>query len=141
MKKRTKWVIAPIAAGAAVLAGPEPGLGKITRNTIDPTGFLRAGGRSARGAALVTCTKGERVKVTVTFQQGEVVGLGHARGRCTGEPEPARYEVEVRALDGARFQPGPADACALAVNTDGGKPVDARVWCRAEDIELLEPEG
>lgn len=138
MNKQMKWVIAPIAAGAAVLAGPEPGLGKITRNTIDPTGLLRAGGRSARGAAIVECTKQERLKISVTFKQGDVVGLGRTRGRCTGES--GRYEVEVRALDGARFEAGPAAACALAVNTDDGKPVDARVWCRAEDIELV-PES
>ena len=136
MKKPKKWVIAPIAAGAAVLAGTEPVLAKILRNTIDPTASLHANGRIAEGAALIACTDGERVEVTVTFTQGEVTGEGHTHGKCTGEL--TRYRVKVKARGGADFEPGPAEACAVAVNTDRGTVVDTREWCREDDIELVE---
>lgn len=102
MVKRSKWIIAPIAAGAAVLAGREPVLAKVIRNTIDPTAGLSARGRIAEGAALLACTEGERVK------------------------------------GAAAFEPGRAEACAVAVDTASGKVVDTRQWCRADGVELVE---
>ena len=52
------------------------------------------------------------------------------------------YEIPVEVAHTARgpapFQPGPAQACAFAVNTERGKVVDTRRWCRSADIELVE---
>ena len=132
--KRSRWIITPIAAGAAVLAGNASG--RIMRNTLDLTAIMGAKGRIAEGAALIQCTEGERVKIRVTFTQGRAIGEGRTQGECTGEL--ARYAVKVVARGSADFQPGRAEACAVAVNTDRGNVVEARQWCRADGVELVE---
>ena len=80
MANRSKWVLVAIAAAAAGLAGSGPVLARITVNTIDATASLSAGGRIAEGAALIDCTEGERIEITVTFIQGDVTGA--MRERC-----------------------------------------------------------
>ena len=135
--KRSKWIIAPIAAGAAVLGGRET-FPRIMKNTFDPTASLSAKGRIAEGAALIQCTEGERVKIRVTFTQGPAIGEGRTQGECSGEE--TRYPVKVVARGSADFLPGQAEACAVAVNTDRGKVVDTRQWCRADGVELVEDE-
>ncbi|MGH7672209.1 MAG: hypothetical protein ACREMC_04870, partial [Gemmatimonadales bacterium] len=127
-RPRARWIIAVVAVGVAVLAGSAPVLGKILRNTIDATASLHAGGRVAEGVVLVACTPGERVKLKLTFTQGAVIGEGRTQGECAGEGELARYPVKVVARGAARFQAGPAEACAVAVNTDRGKVVDTEQW-------------
>ena len=140
-RARAWWIIALAAAGAAMLAGTTPVLGKIMRNTIDTTASLHAGGRVAEGVVLIACDRGQRVKVRVTFTQGAVIGEGRTQGECTAETEAdlAPYPVKVVARGAARFQAGPAEACAVAVNTDRGKVVDTKQWCReAGPVELVE---
>ena len=136
MAKRSRWLIAPIAAGTAVLAGREPALARIAKNTFEPTASLSAKGHVADGAALIECTEGERVKIRVTFTQGPAIGEGRTQGECTGAE--TRYPVKVVARGSADFQPGRAEACAVAVDTDHGKVVDTRQWCRADGVELVE---
>src|SRR5437773_417585 len=138
MAKLPKWSVVPITAGAAVLAGTTPLLAKIWVNTIYPTATLTANGRIADGAALIGCTEGERVEVTLTFTQGEAIGEGRTQGDCTDVL--TRYDVKVVARGAADFQPGPAEACAFAVNTARGKVVDTRHWCRDAGVELVEEE-
>ena len=136
MAKPPKWIIAPMAAGAALLAGTKPLLARITYNTIDPAATLRANGRIAEGAALIGCTEGERFQVTLTFRQGDAIGEGQTQGDCIDAL--TRYDVKVVARGAADFEPGPAEACASAVNTRRGKIIDTRDWCRAADVELVE---
>src|SRR5205814_2767729 len=100
-----KWIIAPIAAGAAILAGTKPVLARIVNNTIDPGATLAANGRIAEGAALISCTEGERVEIALTFTQGEAIGEGHTQGDCTGVL--TRYEIKVVARGAADFEAGP----------------------------------
>lgn len=135
--KRAKWIVTPIAAGAAVLAG-EPSLARIMRNTIDPTASLGARGRIAEGVALIACTEGQRVEVTLRFTQGDVIGEGRTEGKCRGELAEARYPVRVVSRGPADFEPGQAEACAFAVNTYRGEVVDTRQWCREDGVELIE---
>lgn len=135
-RKRTKWGVAPIAAGAAVLVGADPVLARVVSNTIEPTADLSARGRVAEGTAIINCTDGERIDVTVTFTQGPARGTGRTHGRCTGEA--TGYPVKVVVRGRGAFQPGHAEACASAVNTDRGQVVDTRDWCRSGGVELIE---
>jgi hypothetical protein len=137
MANRAKWVVVPIAAGAAALAG-ERAVARLLGNTIDPTASLSAGGRIAEGAALIGCTEGQRIEVKVTFTQGDVTGEGRTQGDCVGTL--ASYAVKVVARGPAEFQPGHAEACASAVNSERGKVVDTREWCRQDGVELLDEE-
>jgi len=131
-------IIAAVAA-MAVLTTTGPALAKVARNTIDGTAALRANGRIVKGVLLVACTPGERVKLRMTLTQGAAIGEGYAVGDCLGEDEAAHYAVKVAIWGVNKFQAGPADACAVAVDTDRGKVVDTRQWCRAAGpIELVE---
>src|SRR5205085_2396434 len=134
--KLTRWVITPIAAGAAVLAGNQPAIARIIVNTIDPTAHISANGRIAEGAALIACTEGQRVEIDLTFTQGDVTGEGRTQGDCTGVL--TRYPIRVVAYGPSDFQPGHAEACASAVNTEHAKVDGTRHWCRADGVELTE---
>ena len=134
-RPRARWTLTLAAAGVVVLAATAPVLGKIVRNTIEGTASLHAGGRLAEGVVLIACTPGLRLTLT----QGAVIGEGRTQGECLGEEQVARYPVTVVARGRAGFQAGPAEACAMAINTDRGQVVETRQWCRAAGpVELVE---
>jgi len=79
------------------------------------------------------------VKLRMTLTQGPAIGEGYAVGDCLGEEEAAHYAVKVTIWGVNKFQAGPADACAVAVDTHRGKVVDTKQWCRAAGpVELIE---
>jgi hypothetical protein len=127
-----------LVAGMAVLTATGPAFGRIAKNTIGGTAALHANGRVADGVLLVACTPGERVKLRMTLTQGAAIAEGYAAGDCLGEEEAAHYPVKVTIWGVNKLQPGPADACAVAVDLDRGRVVDTRQWCRAAGpVELV----
>ena len=120
---------------AALLAAPVlPASAVITGNTIGAIGTLGPHGRTATVTALIECTAGQTVKVRVTLTQGQAIGEGVGGGSCTGAL--AEYPVRVTTQSASAFTPGPAQACAAAINRDRGRIVDTKQWCRADPVQL-----
>ena len=120
---------------AAILTVPAPATAGFSLNTIGPTGSLGQHGRTATVTAILACTAGQSIDVRVTLTQGQAIGegvVGHIN--CTGAP--MEIPVKVTAHGKTAFTPGPAQACARAVNRDRGEVVDTRQWCRADPVQL-----
>ena len=134
MTTHTRPLRAGLLLAAALLATPAPAGASMTSNTIGATGTLGPLGRTATVTALIECTAGQTVIVRVTLTQDRAIGTGVARGTCTGTL--TEYPVRVTAQGAAAFAAGPAQACAMAINRDGGQVVDTRQWCRANPVQL-----
>ena len=85
---------------------------------------------------LLSCTAGQQVAFSLTVTQGGTSGTGRGAGFCTGAL--TGYAVTVPTAGGTST-PGPAAACATAVNRDQSVVVDTRQWCRADGITLSAP--
>jgi hypothetical protein len=83
----------------------------------------------------ITCDPGERVRVRVTVSQESTgaIAEGFTQETCTGLEEP--FELGAATRGPARFQVGPAQACALATTREHGTPTDAFQWCKDVTVE------
>src|SRR3990170_1615702 len=105
-------------AGAAVAAAPTV--------TVDPNGHLKTGPNGPRTVATVSittqCTFDQSATLTVYIFQsvGRLIniGIGTAAFTCSGGSDVST--VDVSAIPGLKFQPGPA---TLIVHTETTDPV------------------
>jgi hypothetical protein len=106
----------------------------ISSNTIGPSAKISGHGHLARGTVLVGCTSGERVDMTLTIRQGDAFATGRGAGVCVGRQK--GYPIRTVTRGDGVLEPGPASACASAVNTSRSG-TEQRRWCRAGRITLF----
>jgi hypothetical protein len=125
-------ILVGVAALAALLSGNA--LSTLTTNTIAPTATME--GKRVLATGLVACTAGQRLELEITVTQRSTGALarGKKNTRCTGSTE--QIPVRLKTRGKARFTPGNAEACALGVNRDQQRVVDAHQWCRDGGVTL-----
>jgi alpha-tubulin suppressor-like RCC1 family protein len=104
---------------------------------VAPTAEILPGGRRARVTALVDCPQGDRVKITITLEQGATQGRGQIGGVCTGQL--AEYALTIPARVPHRFEPGAAEATAIANVWGRGHAVSTDTWSRRVTLEDATP--
>ena len=95
----------------------------------DPTAEISKNGYVIRATGPVTCDVGERfsLRLTITQPQTAAYAEGHARVQCTGAEQ--QWQVLAISLLGTRFSEGTAQACALGITRNDGRPTDTDQWC------------
>ena len=116
---------------------PEPDVAEalIFQRTISPeiqTDLsLMPNGRIIITKGRVHCTEGEavRVKVEITQSSTGAKAIGHTDEVCTGEPQ--NWDAITVTRKSAAFEPGEAQACAVARTRFRDEITDTFSWCRS----------
>ncbi|HEX2043409.1 MAG TPA: hypothetical protein VHF24_12310 [Acidimicrobiales bacterium] len=139
MKRRRRLAVLSLAlvAGTVLfgaLAGPSVAI--IRRRTITPevdTGLpIRTDGRQVSMTGPMACDPGENWEVSGRLTQGVSRGGGRSEGICRGDIQ--EWVVRVAAEGDVRFEPGPAQGCAVLRTLRNGVETDRHEWCN--DIAL-----
>jgi hypothetical protein len=123
-----------MAALSVALLAAMPADASLTSNTIGPSAEISSQGHLARGTVLIGCTSGQRVDMTLTIRQGDAFATGRGAGVCVGRQK--AYPIRTVTRGEGVLEPGPASACASAVNTSRSG-TEQRRWCRAGRITLF----
>jgi hypothetical protein len=113
----------------SVVVGPVPSFSF----NIDPNVTIPPNGNKANLIAIANCPEGQTFEVEVDLTQGETSGDGWAKIDCTGGL--GRFPVEIHSRGADRFQPGAAQAHAVATPLHRGDP-GQQEWTRQVQVSL-----
>lgn len=121
------WVVPAIVVAA-------PAYGGISLQTMNKKATIE--GHKVDVSGPIGCTAGERVRLDVTVTQRDTAAiargdtelkcLGKGEGKdATGQP----WSVAATVEGPETFEPGAAEACAMAITYSADMRTDAHQWC------------
>jgi hypothetical protein len=106
------------------------------RNTINPDVTVNGAGHILSVRGPIGCDDGEllRLRITVTQATTGALAQGYTSLNCTGDD--LEWSLKAVTYGAARFEEGPAQACALGLTRLGNSVTDIRQWCAADGVQI-----
>ena len=102
---------------------------------VDPAATLR-NDRIAEVTALINCETGDQAHITLTLEQSDSSGTGHAEAHCDGRL--LRVPMTIPAQGPFGFQPGPATAHVEAIVRNNGTTLDDTHWTKGVVLSVTK---